>query len=421
LTITTASATTVLAQPLALACGVVIPNRLAKAALSEQLSDRANRPTDGLVRLYERWAAGGAGLHLTGNVMVDGRALEEPRNVVVEDERDMPALRRWAQAARAHGAQVWVQLSHPGRQSLRLLSPEPVAPSAVPMQFGHGLYARPRALETAEIPRLVARFATAAAIVKEAGFTGVQVHAAHGYLISQFLSPLTNQRTDAYGGGPENRRRFLLEVIRAVRANVGPGFPIAVKLNSADFQRGGFTEEESLDVVRALDDEGVDLIEVSGGCYESAAMMGVGETPRPSTIAREAYFQAYCERVRAVSAVPLMLTGGFRTAEGMAQAIRSGAVDLVGLGRPLCVDPDLPNRLLAGAADASSVRPRRVGVRELDTILEVFWYTQQLHRLAAGKPPRLNRNAWVAIAQALGESSLDAVRRRRPEAPAPGA
>jgi 2,4-dienoyl-CoA reductase-like NADH-dependent reductase (Old Yellow Enzyme family) len=209
-----------------------------------------------------------------------------------------------------------------------------------------------------------------------------------------------------------------MAVVRAVRANVGPGFPIAVKLNSADFQRGGFSEDESLDVVRALEAEGVDLIEISGGCYESAAMMGVGEAPRPSTIAREAYFHAYAERVRAISAVPLMLSGGFRTAAGMAEAISSGAVDLVGLGRPLCVDPDLTNKLLAGAADASGVKPRRVGVRELDTILEVFWYTQQLHRLAAGRAPKLERNAWLAIAQALAESSLDAVLRRRPEAPA---
>jgi 2,4-dienoyl-CoA reductase-like NADH-dependent reductase (Old Yellow Enzyme family) len=403
-----------LAQPLRLACGVEIPNRLAKAALSEQLADRANRPTEPLIRLYDRWAAGGAGLQLTGNVMVDGRALEEPRNVVVEDDRDLPMLTRWAEVATAHGAQAWVQLSHPGRQSLRLLSPVPVAPSAVAMDFGKGLYARPRALTEPEIRDIVQRFARTAAIVKAAGFTGVQLHAAHGYLISQFLSPLTNLRTDDWGGTPENRRRFLIEVYRAVRQAVGARFPVAVKLNSADFQHGGFTEEESMDVVRVLEAEGVDLLEISGGSYERAVMMGIGaELPRASTLAREAYFHSYAERVRQVTKVPLMLTGGFRTAAGMALAIASGAIDLVGLGRPLCVEPELPNRLLAGTADVSPVRPQRVGVRELDTILEVFWYTQQLHRLAAGKPADLARNPWLALGRALGESALDALLRQR--------
>ncbi|MPY84711.1 MAG: NADH:flavin oxidoreductase [Actinophytocola sp.] len=409
----TTSTHSVLTEPFPLPCGATLPNRIAKSALSEGLGDRRNSPTPRLRRLYERWSSSGAGLLITGNVMVDHRHIGEPGNVVVADDRDGALLRDWATAATGNGAHAWVQLNHPGRQVPRTLSSRPVAPSAVGVDLPGGTFATPRALTHDEIVDIVGRFATTAGTVIAAGFTGVQVHAAHGYLISQFLSPLANQRTDDWGGTPEKRRRFLLEIVRAVRAEIGPDVPLAVKLNSADFQRGGMTEDESLRVVLDLAAEGIDLLEISGGSYESAAMMGAPSEPvKQSTREREAYFLDYAERARAAApSLPLMLTGGFRTATGMASALTSGAVDVVGLGRPLALEPDLPARLLSGATAASDVRPRRVGIRTLDGASEVTWYTVQLWRMGDGKDPAPHRHPLRNLARYLASTGVQSLRR----------
>ncbi len=400
-------------DPVPLPCGATLKNRIGKSSLSEQISDRENRPTSDLVRIYTRWANGGAGLMMTGNVMIDRTALEEPRNVVVDDERDLPMLKEWATAAQSTGAHCWPQLSHPGRQSLRTLTPVPVAPSAVPMTFGRGLYATPRALDEKEILDIIQKFARTARIMKDAGFSGVQLMGAHGYLISSFLSAITNKREDDWGGSPEKRSRFMVETLRAVRAVVGKAYPISIKVNSADFQRGGIEEEESLGVLKTLEDEGIDLVKISGGSYENAVMMGQDLTVRESTKAREAYFLTFAEKARAVTSVPLMLTGGFRSLPGMKAAVEAGAVGVVGLGRPLCVDPDFANKLLDGTAQPMVLPPRRVGVAEFDAILEVFWYTQPLHLIAAGKEPAIDKGNWSALAVALWNNGFDTFRRKR--------
>ncbi|WP_320671667.1 NADH:flavin oxidoreductase/NADH oxidase family protein [Patulibacter defluvii] len=405
-----------LEQPLELPRGGRLANRLAKAAMSEQLGDRANGPTDDLVRLYDRWGRDGAGLVITGNVMVDRRHLGEPRNVVVEDDRDLDGLRRWATAGQAHGARVWVQINHPGRQAMWFAGGHrPVAPSAVAPKIPG--FVTPRALTGDEIEEIVRRFAATAAIVQRAGFAGVQLHGAHGYLISQFLSPLANQRDDAWGGDPQRRRRFVIEVLRATRAAVGPDYPVGIKLNSADFQRGGFSEEESADVLAALADEGVDLIEISGGTYEAPAMVdAVGEGPqvRASTREREAYFLDYAERVRErLPGVPLMVTGGFRTAAAMGQAIRDGSCDLVGLGRPLAVAPDAAGELLGGGRARADAGEKRLGVRSLDGAIDLYWHTRQLHRIGAGREPRPGEPAWRTAAAMVVDNGWGALRRRR--------
>ncbi|MBP8262094.1 MAG: NADH:flavin oxidoreductase/NADH oxidase family protein [Pseudomonas sp.] len=395
---------TLLQQSLALPCGSLLKNRLAKSAMSEALGTTDNHPTEALVSLYGRWAAGGIGLLITGNVMVDRRALGEPNNVVIEDDSDLPLLRRWAEAGQADGTQIWVQLNHPGRQSPKGLNAENVSPSAVPFnQALQAFFAPPRALSEAEIPALIQRFARAAGVVKRAGFSGVQIHGAHGYLVSQFLSPLTNQRTDQWGGSAENRRRFVLELYHAIRAEVGADFPIGIKLNSADFQRGGFTEEESLAVIQALQAAGIDMVELSGGTYEAPAMSDSGRH-KDSTLAREAYFLEFAEKVRATVQVPLMVTGGFRSLRGMATALDSGALDLVGLARGLAIEPDLPRRLLAGHDPLHQVRPIRTGIKAIDrmALMEVVWYSRQLRRLAKGGAPKPNESGlWSFCANLL--------------------
>jgi 2,4-dienoyl-CoA reductase-like NADH-dependent reductase (Old Yellow Enzyme family) len=397
--------------PFALPNGTTLNNRLVKAALSEQLGSLRNAPTEKLERLYRAWSEGGFGLVITGNVMVDRRALGEPRNVVVEDERDLPGLRAWAAASKVGGNQTWVQINHPGRQSPRILSPKPVAPSEVGLKIS-GQFGQPRALTGPEIEQIIDRFARTAEILVNAGFDGVQIHSAHGYLSSQFLSPLTNTRDDEWGGDPERRMRFLLEVVRRTRARIGAAAGLGVKLNSADFQRGGFTEEESMGVVEALSAEAVDLLEISGGTYEKAAMMGAG-AQRESTRQREAYFLEYAEKVRERAGMPLMLTGGLRSRTAMDDALSTEAVDLIGLGRPACLEPDLAGRLLRGdAPTARAPRDLKIGVKQLDDLGELTWHTTQLWRIGSGKGASFDRHPVLGVAEYLRHTITDGVLRQ---------
>jgi 2,4-dienoyl-CoA reductase-like NADH-dependent reductase (Old Yellow Enzyme family) len=400
-----------LSQPFTLRDGIVIKNRLAKGALSESLARRDHTPGTRIKNLYRRWADNGLGLVITGNVMVDRRAIGEPGNVVVEDDRAFDDLVEWAQIIKSGGATAWAQINHPGRQAPRTLTPQPVAPSAVALTGTAGMFAEPRELTHDEIEDIIRRFATTAGVLVRAGFDGVQIHGAHGYLVSQFLSPLANQRTDAWGGTPEKRRRFVLEIVRAIRAEIGPDAALAIKLNSADFQRGGFSEDESLEVVRALAAEGIDLLEISGGTYSSAAMLGVDPSLKESTRRREAYFLDYAERVRAeLPDLPLMLTGGFRSVESMNDAIASGAVDLVGLGRPLAVEPDVPGQLLDGTVTKSTVAPKRSGIKVIDNLTELTAYTVQMWRMADGREPAPRRHPAINVVQYLVRNGIDSVR-----------
>ncbi len=406
-----------LSQPLHLPNGSVLRNRLAKAAMSETLASYDNRPTPELVELYKRWAASGIALLITGNVMIDRRALGEPGNFAIEDETDLPMLQQWARAATDQGAAIWAQLNHPGKQSPKGLNEENIAPSAIP--FGEDLAAffdTPREVTAAEIEDIVLRFGNSAAICKKAGFSGVQIHGAHGYLVNQFLSPHHNRRTDEWGGSIENRRRFVLAVYAEIRKRVGRDFPVGIKLNSADFQRGGFSEEEAIETVIALADAGVDLIEISGGTYEAPAMSGVVTKPqKASSAAREAYFLEFAEKVRGLVTTPLMVTGGFRTAAGIETALRSGALDMIGLARLLAIDPDAPAALLQGQDSSQSVRPIKTGITKIDRmgIMEISWYGQQLKRIATGRSPRPNRSALFAFLRALVSSGWGTYRTRR--------
>ena len=369
--------------------------------MTEGLATPDGLPTPELERLYGIWSDGGAGLLLSGNIQVDADHLERPGNVVIDREPDAAlraALASWARTATRNGNHFWAQISHAGRQTQKIVNPHPKAPSAVKLGLPGGQFGEPVALTIPEIEEIVRRFGICAAAVKEAGFTGVQVHAAHGYLLSEFLSPRSNLRQDRYGGELANRARALLEAVAATRAAVGPDFPVAVKLNSADFQQGGFAFEDSLQVAAWLEEAGVDLIEISGGTYEQPRLMGLdgmeeAEEQRvaQSTMMREAYFVDFALAMQEQVSVPLMVTGGFRQRAAMEQAVAGGGADLVGLGRPMCVMTDAPARLLAGLEELPryenqlSLLPPWLGFLSRARALRAaagfavqFWYYAQL-------------------------------------------
>lgn len=398
---------------LKLPCGITLPNRIAKAAMSEQLGDRENQPTEALVRLYARWAQGEAGLIITGNVMVDARALGEPCNVVIQDERSIDLIKRWAEKGKNSRSKIIMQINHPGRQSPRFLSAQPVAPSAVGVTTPPGAFGVPRALTESEIYEIIERFAKTADIAVKAGFDGVQIHGAHGYLVSQFLSPRVNQRNDQWGGSLENRQRFLLEIVRATRKKIGAKAILSVKLNSADFQRGGFSQEESMQVVQRLAEEQIDLLEISGGSYESAAMIGNTKEQRASTKAREAYFLDYAEKVRQKVSIPLMLTGGLRTRKTMEQVLADQSIDIIGLARPMAVNPDLPKQLIEGKIEKYESDFHGIGIASLDSFIELMWHTHQLHKMGAGREPNPSRSPWVTLATAMIENGWNSFRLKR--------
>ena len=363
----------ILAQPVALPCGAVLPNRLAKSATQEGLATPQGHASYANLTLYRRWSEGGAGLLISGDVMVDMSHRERPGNIVIDGNGGMAELRAWAKAGQEAGNHLWMQMNQPGRQTPADIHPEPMAPSATMDGLPPAGFAMPRAMTEAEIVDLIARYGRTAAIAREAGFSGVQLHAAHGFMASSFLSPLANRRTDDWGGSLENRARFLIESLRAMRRAVGADFPLSLKMNSADFQKGGFTMDDSIRVVELLNPEGIDLLEISGGNYSAPVMIGAdqseGDGPAPapapmvggdnafarakakSTLRREAYFREYAARARPVTKMPLMMTGGFRDVAVMEEAITSGDTDVIGFARPFCVSTDFCAGLLDGSRD----------------------------------------------------------------------
>ena len=388
-------------QPLTLPCGAVVPNRMCKAAMTEGLAHPDGTASAELERLYGIWSDGGAGILLSGNIQVDGDHLERPGNVIVDSALSndaFAALQRMAAAGTRNGNHLWAQISHAGRQTQKIVNPAPKAPSAVRLRLPQSQFGEPVALTAEEIESIVERFVNCAVTCKEAGFTGVQFHSAHGYLLSQFLSPLTNQREDEWGGTLENRARALIAIVTKTRKVLGADFPISVKLNSADFQKGGFDFDDSLTVAKWLADAGVDLLEISGGTYEQPRLLNLdGVEPieeqslARSTLAREAYFVDFAKAMREELSIPIMVTGGLRRREVMNHVLETGGADMIGLGRPLCVDADGPNRLLNGEdelaryEDNLSLLPgwlmwltRFNAVRTINSFATQFWFYEQI-------------------------------------------
>lgn len=418
---------------LTLPCGLTLPNRLVKAAMTEGLADAQNMATPKLATLYKRWADGGIGLQLTGNVQIDRRHLERPGNVAIDGPQSNAAragLAAYAEAAKSGGGKVMMQLSHAGRQTPSSVNDNPMAPSAVELKMPGGVFGTPRPMNGGEIKAVIAGFAHAAKVAEETGFDGVQLHAAHGYLISQFLSPLSNQRDDEWGGSLENRARLLVESLAAVKAACGPGFAVAVKLNSTDFQKGGFSHEDCLAVIDLLNGLGLDFVEISGGNYEQPQMAGIDgmepkfeEGERESTRQREAYFASYAKSVQARAKMPLLVTGGFRSTQAMNEALGAGEADLIGLGRPLCADADVPAKLLSGELQQAPAWEKvlRLGptrflgvnspiglIKGLNGWGQQGWFCLQLKRMGEGLEPNVKLGLFKAFRQYTKEEGIAA-------------
>lgn len=356
-------------EPLQLPCGLTLKNRIAKSAMSDSLGDGTGHPTAEQMRLYRRWAAGGVAISIIGEVQLTGGYAENPGNLVLNDASDIQRFRELARHGGENGTMLWLQLGHAGALAYAQTS-HPKGPSALDLP---GL--RCSEITSDEIRRLPSEFARTAWLAQQAGYGGVQIHAAHGYLLSQFLSPLFNKRGDRYGGALANRMRPLLEALEATRAAVGPHFPIAVKLNSSDQVEGGFDREDSLKVVAALDRSSVDLIEISGGTYFPGAKSvsdGTGRGP---------YFLEFARRARAATAKPLMLTGGFKTRAQAEDAVASCAVDVVGLARALVLEPLLPD-LWKADLKPEPLFPRFAEAPEGGI---TAWYTMRLTELGADR------------------------------------
>ncbi|MFZ8169111.1 NADH:flavin oxidoreductase/NADH oxidase family protein [Alteromonas macleodii] len=384
--------------------GTSISNRIAKAAMEESLATIENAPSEALMNLYKSWADGGSGLLISGNVMVDRRALTGAGAVVLEDSQQLDTFKKWASIGKSGGARFWLQLNHPGRQMPANLQQQTWGPSEIPVDLG-GLskhFNAPKKMTPEIIDEVIQRFAHSAYLAEQAEFDGIEVHAAHGYLLSQFLSPLTNNRTDMWGGSLENRARLLIEIVKRIRNKVSPTFSVAVKLNSADFQRGGFTTGEAKQVVSWLNRLKVDLVELSGGSYEAPAMQGQSRDGR--TLAREAFFLEFATEIKKVAQMPIMVTGGIKRKKVAEQVIESG-VDMVGIATALALAPNIPNSWKNGKDIVAELSPITWANKPLASLANMAMVRFQLTRLGKSKKTVPNiYPLWALIKQQLGNA-----------------
>lgn len=373
---------TVLERPLTLPCGVTLRNRLIKSAMSDSLGDGAGNPTKAQLRLYERWAEGGVALSLVGEVQGTSRYPEKPGNLVLVPDADLDAMQELATRGLANGAHIWPQLGHAGALSHLPIS-QPKGPSALDVE---GLKCEGMSLE--DIHELPGQYARTAKLAQQTGFSGVQIHAGHGFLFSQFLSPLFNRRKDGYGGSIEGRFRVIGEVIEAVRKIVGVSFPIGIKINSTDKLVGGLSEDDAIDVVRMLERTSIDLIDISGGTYFPGAVSSSDRTSSSGP-----YYIDFSRRAKKVTSIPLMVTGGFATREQAVDAINGNYADAVSLARAMVLNPSLVNTWLSDKGGDPEFpefdKPPRGGV--------TAWYTMRLTALGEDNEHQFDLNPAAAL------------------------
>ncbi|MDI6761014.1 MAG: NADH:flavin oxidoreductase [Candidatus Brocadiaceae bacterium] len=341
-----------------------VPNRFVRSATNECLTEEGDYVTDRLADLYEALARGGVGLIITGYAYVRADGKSSTYQAAIYDDKFIPAYKRITERLRPYPTRIVLQIAHGGRQSIpSACNGSPIAPSPVPYPVTK---LTPREMTEGEIWEIIRSFAQAARRAREAGFHGVQLHSAHGYLLSQFISPFTNRRQDKWGGSVENRARILLEVLEACRKEVGRGFPILIKLNSDDCLEGGLRVEEAVKIASLLEGAGIDGIEVSGGMGDSSPSTCRPDIKSPK---EEAYFSANARKIRlALSrspehgggsaegealSVPVICVGGIRSREVMESIISTKKADMVSMSRPFIREPDLIEKLRKGLKDKS--------------------------------------------------------------------
>ncbi len=387
--------TKALLEPYTLPCGLTIKNRIAKAAMTERLANKKQQATKELSQLYNLWSNNGAGLLVTGNIMVDSRYKEASANIVLENESGLKPLEEMVKAGTQNNTHLWAQINHAGRQASIFSTFKPIAPSAIQLKKLM-LFAKPKAMTADEIKDVENRFVTTAKLSKKAGFTGVQIHAAHGYLLSQFLSPKTNERTDDYGGSIDNRARLLFNIVQRVREEVGENYPISVKLNSADFQRGGFNEEDALYVIKTLEKLKIDLLEISGGTYENIIFL-TQRYERESTKQREAYFLDFAKKIRKETALPIMVTGGFRSHAFCNEVLNNKELEMIGFARPFLTNKSFPKNFLEDENSKIGDATFKFKIKKMKDFAEAGFYDYQIHQLAKGKEIKPKYNPYLAV------------------------
>ncbi|RCL90645.1 NADH:flavin oxidoreductase [bacterium] len=407
--------------------------------MTERMADSNNLVSEKHLNLYKRWSEGGCGLLISGNVMVDRYNIEGAGNIILEEKNfgmQKNMLKRWTDISTKNNTHFWMQLSHAGRQTPGSINSSPLAPSRVRLKIPGRKFGHPVEMSTADIKNTISQFVFAAKAAKEVGFTGIQIHSAHGYLLSQFLSPNINIRKDEWGGSIKNRSRLLVQIIRSCRTELGKNFPISVKLNSADFQKGGFSNEESIAVAKILQNEKIDLLEISGGTYEQAKFLGYDKLavkPKKnillnrSSIAREAYFLSYAEKISSQLKLPLMVTGGFRSQFGMNSAL-SNVCEMIGVARPLCTDPLAVKKLLLREIEVLPIFEDKLSIgkkwlsvdspitifKSLNALSIISWYYVQLRRMGSGLNPNISLKPLRAliINEKMEKKSIKIYRKR---------
>jgi len=369
--------------------GLVLKNRIAKAAMEENLAQEDQTPSQALKNVYSAWAKGGTGLIITGNVMVDHLAMTGPGGLVLEQSTDITAFAELARLSKQNNCKVVMQINHPGRQVFKKMGGKALSASSVALNMGkHShLFGVPKAMTQTDIDDVITRFTQTALQAEKAGFNGVQIHAAHGYLLAQFLSPLTNKRNDKWGGSLQNRARLLLEITRSIKAACSPTLSVSVKLNSADFQRGGFEPSDAQVVVDLLNELNVDFVELSGGSYEAPAMQG--KTGDERTLAREAYFLEFAKAISHRSSIPIMTTGGISRLSIANNVIESG-VALVGIATALAYQPNLPNKWQNEPLQLAVLPNVTWQDKALAGLATMALVKRQIRRLGQGKPVKTN-------------------------------
>lgn len=383
-------------QPFTTASGLTLKNRIVKAAMEENLANADQQPDEALFNLYSQWALGGVGLIITGNVMIDHLAMTGPGGVALEEGADLAPFKALAQKAQQNDCKIVMQINHPGRQVFKKMGGKILSPSNVALNMGKhsNLFAPPTPMTEQDIQEVKHRFVTTATLAQQAGYDGVQIHAAHGYLLAQFLSPLTNKRDDQWGGALENRARLLLDVVRDVKGHCGEQFSVSVKLNSADFQRGGFDVDDAKEVVVMLAEIGVDFVELSGGSYEAPAMQG--RTADDRTLAREAYFLEFAEQILPDTDVPLMTTGGISRL-ATADAVLESGIGLVGIASALAMSPDLVKQWQANPETQGYIPKVNWKDKTLAGLATMGIIKRQLLRMSEGKTPKHNDSAFWSL------------------------